>query len=166
MPKLSMRLPKDAPMNKKIARMLFQLAFVLIIIFVIYYLLHKNKPSDSNSFKPQTINQLESNLSKEDQGNLKKGDYATYQGTQSLLAKHYITAGDTADADRLMSTVFEKVPKDKINSQTYYVMVSLSESKKDNEALKKYLRLLIAQLKTDGETKGAAAEQKYLDSIK
>jgi uncharacterized protein YpmB len=154
--------------TKKTGSFIIKLLVVVILVALAYWLVHNHNENNrkKQAAQPQTINQLESTLSKQTQPQVANGDYTTYQTTQGLIANKYISEKDLPDAERVMKDVLAKVPKDKIISQTYFTMVSLETAKKDNAAVKQYLQLLIAKLRSDGDSQGADAEQKYLDSLK
>lgn len=151
--------------GKKIIRFILWLIIVAAIVFGIYLLLNRNK-NNGTVVNPRTINQFESDASKSTQKLLDTSDYASYQSTQSGIVSLYVAEKDTADAQRVMDEVFSKVPSNKLNSTTYFALVKIDAAKNDTAKLKNDLKVLVSKLRAEGDTKGADAEQKYLDSLK
>lgn len=170
MPRVGMPVSAESAQPvKKILRFVVQLAFVVLLIFFIYFIVHKHNENTQNkksAVKPTSLNAFEQESAKTDQSFLNGGDYTSYQSTKNLLASQFLAEHDIADAERVMNDVLVKVPKDKIVSQTYYTMVNIEKAKNDKTGIKQYLQLLIAKLQAEGDTKSADAWQKYLDGLK
>jgi hypothetical protein len=151
--------------NKKPLKPLIFLMVIVIIALAAFWILHKH---NAKKHTPQTtsLKDLSSIVDKSTQAQVTKGDYSTFQTAQDLIAKKYIIEKDLPHAEQVMNNVLSTVPKNKIMSQTYFTMVDLEAAKHDTTSQKKYLQLLIATLKAEGDSQGAAAEQKYLDSLK
>jgi len=153
------------PRSRKLLRILLQLLFLIVIVLLVFWIVH-GRNAKKAVVQTTSLNQLSSILNKSTQSQVSKGDYGAYQSSQALIAKKYIIENDLTHAEQVMNKVLATVPQNKITSQTYFTMVDLETAKKDIPAQKKYLQLLITRLKADGDSQGAAAEQKYLDSLK
>ena len=169
MPKLGMRTSGESiSKSKKLVKLIVQFAVLAIIIGGLFFLVHRHNVNKSNStvVKPRTINQFESDLSKSTNGFLASSDYTSYQASQSVFVTQYLLEKDVADAQRVMDNVLAKVPANKLDSQTYTALVKIDEAKKDTAKLKSDLKILVEKQKAEGNTAGADASQKYLDSLK
>jgi hypothetical protein len=155
-----------ASKSKKLIKSIVQLVVLVVIISGAYFLLHKHNVNKSKTVEPRTVNQLQTDRSKADQSYLSSSDYVSYQLTQSLLVGGYISGKDLDSAQKVIDEVLSKVPKDKLTAATYSAKANLDKAKNDIPALKEDLKLLIERQKASGDTSGADASQKYLDSLK
>lgn len=156
------------PRIGKLARPIKLLAIFLLLVLVIYLIWHHfaRKGTSPNDRPLASTSTIEKNMSKQNSGFLKSGDFASYQASQQDLASQYLANNDTSNAERIMNDVFKNVPAAKVDSASYSVMYQIQKAKADTTQEKKYLGAMINKLKAEGDNKTAAVAQKVLDSLK
>jgi len=139
--------------NKRKLLNLIAAAILVLAVFLVVYnkVNHKSDPMKAAG---------ENRSAAADNNLLQNHDYTGYQSELTLYADVYTGDHRYSDAERVLNTIVQNVPKDQINSSTYRSFWYLYQQKGDAQNRKKYALLTAEKLKQEGQPQAAAAFEK------
>jgi len=147
----------------KFIKPLFVVVIILLIlslsVFVIYHISNVNKKVNKRS---ATVSKTEQRYSKINNQNLANKDYESYQIVLQEYYQGYFIAKDYKSAENVLKEILTNVPKNSINSSTYYCLSQLYKSENNISQYSKYTKLLISSLQNEGRNEDAAYYKKQL----
>ncbi len=150
----------------RIAKWLAVFAVVVAVIWVLYsHFFKQNESTSSPQRTPASIKQTEDLAKDYNNSVLKDSNFETYQNSEGATAQLYLNYKDIKNAERVMVEIFQNVPSDKINTQTYELMAAVQKAKGDNAQYKHYLQIVVSRTEKEGDTQATSYYKNELSKL-
>jgi len=144
------------------------LLLVLLVIVSILYVLSRHSDTKGireNESHIKRIQSFEDTSKGSAQSYLGEKDYERYQLALIWSTSDYIEAKDYPSAEKLLNTILDTVPADKLTVNTYTQLSKLYKAKHDDKKYHQYTELLINKLNQQGLTEEAKLYKEQLGKI-